>query len=150
MFSYCSIFDSRYEFSLVFNLLEVSVRDLYGFKIGWLYCLIVSHRFDYGDINSQTSLMLFFIFSFISYMLMGYHRLIISVIFLNRDVFNSNYSLWTWLGVDDLDSIWGLNHWLPVFYWAFQHLGGRLIHTLCIKSVRLHSLLHDFSDNLLL
>ena len=120
MFSYRLIANFRNIFCSNFYLFEISIRYLNCLKGRLLDCLIISHCLNHRNIDSQTSLMLLFIFSFISNMLMSNNWLIICIIFLYWYILNRYLGLWTRLSLNQLYSIWGFYYRFYITNWTFM------------------------------
>ena len=120
MLSYHFISYSRNIFGFVFNYLIICVWDLYWCEVRSLNGLIVSDCLYNWNWNSQTCLMLFFIFSLICQMLMRNNRFIISIKFLYWNILNLYFSLWFRLLYNLIYSVWSLHYWLIIFYRLIQ------------------------------
>jgi hypothetical protein len=82
------ISNMRYIISSMFDLFIVSVGHLYRIVIGVLDSLIVGESLLNWDLVSNGSLVIVSVSSVVGDLLMGHFWLVVSVVFLDRDVFH--------------------------------------------------------------
>jgi hypothetical protein len=87
MINNCIVTYMRLIFSSMFNKFIICIWYLNWLIVSMLNCLIISHRFSYFDRVSYCCILGFYVLSFIRNLFMSYNRFIISIRFLDRNMF---------------------------------------------------------------
>ena len=93
MFNYCLISDMRLIFSFVFYLFIVSIRHLNWLIVCMLNCLVICNCFGNFNRISKGSILCVNILSIIWNLFMSYDWFVVSVSFLNWNIFNPGLRL---------------------------------------------------------